>query len=66
MEWPPQWNFAPGFKCNVLNDTIKWIDPRLEKLLNLKNNGLELEQPEILRIALGENTEHIIFHKEAV
>ncbi len=21
--------FTPGYKCNVFNDTIKWIDPRL-------------------------------------
>ena len=56
--------FTPGYKCNVFNDTIKWIDPRIEKLLDLKSKGLELEQPEILRIALGENKEHIAFHKE--
>ena len=23
--------FAPGFKCNLVNDTIKWIDPRVRK-----------------------------------
>ena len=34
--------FAPGFKCNVINDTIKWIDPRLIKLLDLNAKGLEL------------------------
>ena len=56
--------FSPGYKCNVFNDTIKWIDPRLEKLLDLKSKGLELEQPEILRVALGQNSEHICFHKE--
>jgi phytoene dehydrogenase-like protein len=57
--------FAPGYKCNVFNDTIKWIDPRLVKFLDLRTKGLELEQPEILRIALGENSEHIAFHKDA-
>jgi phytoene dehydrogenase-like protein len=56
--------FAPGYKCNVFNDTIKWIDPRLEKLLKLSTKGLELEQPEILKIALGENNKHIAFHKK--
>ena len=56
--------FSPGYKCNVFNDTIKWIDPRLEKLLDLKSKGLVLDQPEILRVALGENSEHICFHKE--
>ena len=56
--------FTPGYKCNVFNDTIKWIDPRLEKLLKLSTKGLELEQPEILKIALGENNKHISFHKK--
>ena len=56
--------FAPGFKCNVINDTIKWVDTRLAKLLDLDNNGLELVQPEILRIILGENSEYIAFHKD--
>ena len=56
--------FAPGFKCNVINDTIKWVDPRLAKLLDLDTNGLELVQPEILRIILGENSEYIAFHKD--
>ena len=36
----------------------------MQKLLNLKRKGLVLEQPEILRVALGENNEHICFHKE--
>ena len=55
--------FSPGFKCNLINDSIKWIDPRLVKLLDLKACGLELVQPEILRIVFGKNGEHIAFHK---
>ena len=55
--------FSPGFKCNLINDSIKWIDPRLVKLLDLEACGLELVQPEILRIVFGNNGEHISFHK---
>jgi len=56
--------FATGFKCNVIHDTIKWIDPRLTKLLDLKTNGLQLVQPEIFRIILGDNSENISFHRD--
>ena len=55
--------FSPGFKCNLINDSIKWIDPRLVKLLDLEAYGLELVKPEILRIVFGKNGEHIAFHK---
>ena len=55
--------FSPGFKCNVINDSIKWIDPRLVKLLDLEACGLELVQPEILRIVFGNNGEYISFLK---
>ncbi len=34
--------FAPGFKCNVINDVVKWIDPRVMKKLKLESHGLEL------------------------
>ena len=57
--------FAPGYKCNVIHDTLKWVDPRLTKLLDLHNNGLQLVQPETLRVILGDNGEHISFHKDA-
>ncbi|GIS56619.1 MAG: hypothetical protein CM1200mP1_05570 [Candidatus Neomarinimicrobiota bacterium] len=53
--------FSPGFKCNLINDSIKWIDPRLVKLLDLEACGLELVQPEILRIVFGKKWEHISF-----
>ena len=29
--------FSPGFKCNMVYDYIRWIDPRLFKKLNLYN-----------------------------
>ncbi|MAE09932.1 MAG: phytoene dehydrogenase, partial [Candidatus Marinimicrobia bacterium] len=25
--------FAPGYKCNLVNDVVKWIDPRVLKKL---------------------------------
>ena len=46
--------FAPGFKCNAINDTIKWIDPRVIKFLDLYNNGLEIIQPDILKTIIGD------------
>ncbi len=55
--------FFPEFKCNVINDVVKWIDPRVMKKLDLKEYGLELIQPDIVRIALGENKNHIFFHQ---
>ena len=54
--------FAPGFKCNLINDVVKWIDPRITEKLELKNHGLELIRPEVVRVALGDNGEHIAFH----
>lgn len=56
--------FAPGFTCNVVHDTIKWIDPRLMKILDLDTNGLQLVEPEILRVNLGDNSEHITFYRD--
>jgi phytoene dehydrogenase-like protein len=32
--------FTPGFKCNMINDTVKWVDPRIIKQLNLESHGL--------------------------
>ena len=31
--------FAPGFRCNMINDSVKWIDPRVMKDLNLEEIG---------------------------
>ena len=56
--------FAPGFRCNIINDTVKWIDPRVMKNLNLEANGLALIQPEVVRVALSENGEHISFNRD--
>lgn len=57
--------FAPGFKCNLVHDTVKWIDPRVIKILDLESKGLELIKPDIVRIALDENRNHIVFHRDA-
>ena len=40
--------FSPGFKCNLINDVVKWIDPRVLDKLRLKDHGLELIKPEIV------------------
>ena len=57
--------FAPGFMCNATYDTIKWIDPRIIKELQLKSLGLELIDMEIKRIALStRENENVIFHKD--
>jgi len=56
--------FAPGFRCNMINDTVKWIDPRVMKDLNLETNGLALIQPEVVRVALSENGENISFNRD--
>jgi phytoene dehydrogenase-like protein len=53
--------FSPGFKCNMVYDYIRWIDPRLIKKLNLYKYGLEFQKVSSLRIALDENKKHIIF-----
>ena len=56
------YEFTPGFRCNMVYDYIRWIDPRLIKLLNLQNYDLELLSPKPLRIALDKNGKHIEFH----
>jgi len=57
--------FTPGFKCNMINDTVKWVDPRITKQLNLESHGLILHSPDLVRIALGENGKHISFHRDS-
>ena len=57
--------FARGFKCNLVHDTVKWIDPRVMKKLNLESHGLELSSPEIVRTALDTNGQHISFYRNA-
>ena len=57
--------FAPGFQCNAIYDTLKWIDPRIIKELQIQSQGLELIEMDIKRIALGEKeNKHIVFHKD--
>ena len=56
--------FAPGFKCNLVNDTIKWIDPRVRKQLDLGSHNLELVSPDVVRIALEKDGQHIYFHRD--
>ena len=57
--------FVPGFKCNVIHDTIKYIDPRLINELKLKDYGLKFIDQDLKRIALGyEDNDKIIFHKD--
>ena len=33
------YEFTPGFRCNMVYDYIRWIDPRLIKRLNLPEYG---------------------------
>ena len=56
--------FAPGFKCNDIYDVVKWIDPRVMKQLNLESHGLELHSPDLVRIALDTQGQHISFHRD--
>ena len=57
--------FSPGFTCNVIHDIIKWIDPRVMTELDLEANGLELNSPDVVRIALGDDGNHITFHQDS-
>ena len=56
--------FGDGYKCNMIYDSIKWIDPRVLKELELENNGLKFIKPDIVQIALGENGKHIFFNRD--
>ena len=56
--------FATGFKCNLINDTIKWIDPRVEKQLGLGTYGLEMVTSDLVRIALDRDGQHIKFYSD--
>ena len=57
--------FSPGYKCNIINDSIKWINPKLLQELNIKSEDLQIIKPKITHIALGENNEYIYFHRDA-
>jgi len=56
--------FIPGYKCNIVNDYVNWIDPRVMSKLNLLSFGLTLESPELVRIALDTNGKHILFYRD--
>ena len=55
--------FAPGYKCNLVNDVVKWIDPRVLKKLDIESHGMELFSPDVVRIALDTDDQHILFHR---
>ena len=57
--------FAPGYKCNLVNDVVKWIDPRVLKKLDIESHGMELFSPDVVRIALDTDDQHILFHRNA-
>ena len=56
--------FQPDYKCNIINDSIKWINPKLIKELNLTPDKLQLIKPDITHIALGQDNQHIEFHRD--
>jgi phytoene dehydrogenase-like protein len=56
--------FSPGFKCNMVYDYLRWIDPRVIKELNLLNYGLEFREPNSLRVSLDEKGKHIFFNSD--
>ena len=56
---------VPGFQCNLINDVVKWIDPRVMKKLNLESHGLSLYSPNIVRIALDTQGKHLSFFRDS-
>jgi len=56
--------FVPGFKCNLIHDAVKWINPRLLKKLDINSHGLNLIKPSVTHVALGNNNEHLLFHRD--
>ena len=57
--------FSPGYKCNIFNDTIKWINPKLFSELNIDSNNLKIIKPDITHIALGDENNPIFFHRDS-
>jgi len=57
--------FSPGYKCNLVNDVVKWIDPRVLQKLDIESHGMELFSPDVVRIALDTDDQHISFHRNA-
>ena len=56
------YEFSSGFRCNMVYDYIRWIDPRLINKLDLHKYGLSYSTPSLLRIALDEKGKHIKFY----
>jgi len=54
--------FVPGFKCNMVYDTVKWIDPRVLSKLKIESQGFNIIHSDVKRIALGKENQHIVFH----
>ena len=57
--------FQSNYKCNIINDSIKWINPKLIKELNLTSDKLQLIKPDITHLALGQDDKHIEFHQDS-
>ena len=57
-------DFCPENKCNIITDSIKWINPKLLQELHIGSEDLQIFKPEITHIALGEDNEHIYFHQD--
>ena len=56
--------FFPGYRCNIFNDTIKWINPRLLNELNINLNNLKIIKPDITHIALGDKNNPLFFYRD--
>ena len=56
--------FLPGYRCNIFNDTIKWINPRLLNELNINSNNLKIIKPDITHIALGDKNNPLFFYRD--
>ncbi len=57
--------FCSGYRCNIINDTIKWINPKLIKELNINSNNMKIVKPDITHIALGDENNPIFFHRDS-
>ncbi|MFL3007055.1 MAG: NAD(P)-binding protein, partial [Candidatus Neomarinimicrobiota bacterium] len=53
--------FSSGFRCNAINDSIKWINPNLFSELDINSNNLNIIKPNISHIALGDHKNPIFF-----
>ena len=58
------YEFSSGFRCNLVYDYIKWLDERVLKELNIKNDELEIINNDIYRISLDLDGKHIFFNRD--